>query len=406
VEEIKVNRTMSIVISAVIVAALILAAVFLQKPLVNNLDLGLDLRGGLRVVLQAEEKPGEPITEDTIQKAVGILRDRVDSLGVRETSLYPQGKDRVVIEIAGEEDPEAAVDILKNVAQLEFQDEKGNVLVSGKNLIDAQARINQNSQEAYVELKFDKEGAEAFAKATSANVGKPLVIVLDGEVISAPRVNQAITDGNAIIEGDFEAKEAQDLAVLLRSGALPVSFTVLEKRSIGPSLGADSLEKSLKAGIIGILAVFIFMLGYYRLPGLIADISILLYGLLVLGSMVLLNAVLTLPGIAAFVLSIGMAVDANIIIYERIKEEIRWGKTLQAAIDAGFKRAFWTIFDSNLTTLVAAVVLMYFGTGTVKGFAVTLSIGLVINMFTALTFTRYLLVLASNLTKNIRLYGV
>lgn len=400
------NRTMSIVISAAIVITLGLAAFFLQKPLVNNLDLGLDLRGGLRVVLQAEEKPGEPITEDTIQKAVGILRDRVDSLGVRETSLYPQGKDRVVIEIAGEDDPEAAVDILKNVAQLEFQDEKGKVLVSGKNLIDAQARINQNSQEAYVELKFDKEGAEAFAKATSANVGKPLVIVLDGNVISAPRVNQAITDGNAIIEGSFEAKEAQDLAVLLRSGALPVSFTVMEKRSIGPSLGADSLQKSLKAGAIGILAVFLFMLGYYRLPGLIADISILLYGLLVLSSMVLLNAVLTLPGIAAFVLSIGMAVDANIIIYERIKEEIRWGKTLQAAIDAGFKRAFWTIFDSNLTTLVAAVVLMYFGTGTVKGFAVTLSIGLVINMFTSLTFTRYLLVLASNLTKNIRLYGV
>ncbi len=400
------NRTMSIAISVVIVVALALAAFFLQKPLVNNLDLGLDLRGGLRVVLQAEEKPGEPITEDTIQKAVGILRDRVDSLGVRETSLYPQGKDRVVIEIAGEDNPEAAVDILKNVAQLEFQDEGGNVLVSGKNLIDAQARLNQNTQEAYVELKFDKEGAEAFAKATAANVGKPLVIVLDGKRISAPTVRQAITDGNAIIEGGFEAKEAQDLAVLLRSGALPVSFTVMEKRSIGPSLGADSLDKSLKAGIIGILAIFIFMLGYYRLPGLIADISIILYGLLVLGSMVLLNAVLTLPGIAAFVLSIGMAVDANIIIYERIKEEIRWGKTLQAAIDAGFKRAFWTIFDSNLTTLIAALVLMYFGSGSIKGFAVTLSIGLVINMFTALTFTRYLLVLASNFTKNTRLYGV
>ncbi len=158
--------------------------------------------------------------------------------------------------------------------------------------------------------------------------------------------------------------------------------------------------------MIGILAVFLFMLGYYRLPGLIADISIVLYGLLVLGSMVLLNAVLTLPGIAAFVLSIGMAVDANIIIYERIKEEIRWGKTLQAAIDAGFKRAFWTIFDSNLTTLMVTVVLMYFGTGSVKGFAVTLSIGLIINMFTALTFTRYLLGLASNLTKNTKLYGV
>jgi preprotein translocase subunit SecD len=390
----------------VIVIALGLAVFFLQKPLVNNLDLGLDLRGGLRVVLQAQEKPGEPITDDTIQKAVGIIRDRVDSLGVRETSLYPQGKDRVVIEIAGEDDPEAAVDILKNVAQLEFQDEQGNVLVSGKNLTDAQARVNPNTQEAYVELKFDKEGADLFAQATTANVGKPLVIVLDGKPISAPIVNQAITDGNAIIEGNFDAKEAQDLAVLLRSGALPVSFNVLEKRSIGPSLGADSLEKSLKAGMIGILAVFLFMLGYYRLPGLIADISIVLYGLLVLGSMVLLNAVLTLPGIAAFVLSIGMAVDANIIIYERIKEEIRWGKTLQAAIDAGFKRAFWTIFDSNLTTLMVTVVLMYFGTGSVKGFAVTLSIGLIINMFTALTFTRYLLGLASNLTKNTKLYGV
>lgn len=400
------NRTLSIIISAVIVITLGLLVFFLQKPLVNNLDLGLDLRGGLRVVLQAQEKPGEPITEDTIQKAVGILRDRVDSLGVRETSLYPQGNDRVVIEIAGEEDPEAAVDILKNVAQLEFQDEQGNVLVSGKNLTDAQARFNPNTQEAYVELKFDKEGADLFAQATAANVGKPLVIVLDGKPISSPVVRQAINDGNAVIEGSFDTKEAQDLAVLLRSGALPVSFNVLEKRSIGPSLGADSLEKSLKAGLVGILAVFLFMLGYYRLPGLIADISIVLYGLLVLGSMVLLNAVLTLPGIAAFVLSIGMAVDANIIIYERIKEEIRWGKTLQAAIDAGFKRAFWTIFDSNLTTLVAALVLMYFGTGTVKGFAVTLSIGLVINMFTALTFTRYMLGLASNVTKNTRLYGV
>jgi preprotein translocase subunit SecD len=403
---ISVNRTLSIIISAVIVITLGLLVFFLYKPLINHLDLGLDLKGGLRVVLQAQEKPGEPITDDTIQKALGILRDRVDSLGVRETSLYPQGNDLVVIEIAGEDDPEAAVDILKNVAQLEFQDEQGNVLVSGKNLTDAQARFNPNTQEAYVELKFDKEGADLFAQATTANVGKPLVIVLDGKPISSPIVRQPITDGNAVIEGSFDTKEAQDLAVLLRSGALPVSFNVLEKRSIGPSLGADSLEKSLRAGVIGILAVLLFMLGYYRLPGLIADISIVLYGLLVMGSMVLLDAVLTLPGIAAFVLSIGMAVDANIIIYERIKEEIRWGKTLQAAIDAGFKRAFWTIFDANLTTLVAALVLMYFGTGTVKGFAIILSIGLVINMFTALTFTRYLLGLASNVTKNTRLYGV
>ena len=398
------NRTLSIIISAVIASPLA-CWYFPVQAADKPPGSGPDLKGGLRVVLQAQEKLGEPITDDTIQKALGILRDRVDSLGVRETSLYPQGNDRVVIEIAGEDDPEAAVDILKNVAQLEFQDEQGNVLVSGKNLTDAQARFNPNTQEAYVELKFDKEGADLFAQATTANVGKPLVIVLDGKPISSPIVRQPITDGNAVIEGSFDTKEAQDLAVL-QAWALLISFNVLEKRSIGPSLGADSLEKSLRAGVIGILAVLLFMLGYYRLPGLIADISIVLYGLLVMGSMVLLDAVLTLPGIAAFVLSIGMAVDANIIIYERIKEEIRWGKTLQAAIDAGFKRAFWTIFDANLTTLVAALVLMYFGTGTVKGFAIILSIGLVINMFTALTFTRYLLGLASNVTKNTRLYGV
>jgi len=181
---------------------------------------------------------------------------------------------------------------------------------------------------------------------------------------------------------------------------------VIEKRSIGPVLGADSLNKSIKAGIIGLIAILIFMLGYYRLPGLVADISLVLYSLLVLGTMSLLGAVLTLPGIAGFALSIGMAVDANVIIYERLKEELRYGKTLHAAIDAGFKRAFWTILDSNLTTLISAMVLMYLGTGPVKGFAVTLSIGIIASMLVALTFTRYLLVLVANVSKNKKLYGV
>ena len=401
------EKTPSILVITIIVIALGLLVYFLHQPILNNLNLGLDLSGGLRVVLEAQEKKGQEVTPDTIQKAVGILRDRVDNLGVKETALYPQGKNRVVVEIAGEDDPEAAVDILKNTAELEFWDENNKVMVTGKHLKDAQARMSQGEQgTAEVLIYFDKEGSRLFAEATAANVGKPIKIVIDGNVISAPNVQEPITDGSARITGGFTAKEAQDLAVLLRSGALPVSLKVIEKRSIGPVLGADSLNKSIKAGVIGLIAILIFMLGYYRLPGLVADISLVLYSLLVLGAMSLLGSVLTLPGIAGFALSIGMAVDANVIIYERLKEELRYGKTLHAAIDAGFKRAFWTILDSNLTTLISAMVLMYLGTGPVKGFAVTLSIGIVASMLVALTFTRYLLVLMGNVSKNKKLYGV
>lgn len=395
----------SILIIAIIIAALATAAYYLYEPIKKNIKLGLDLRGGLRVVLEAEETEGQKITPDTIQKALGILRNRVDSLGVKETNLFPQGDRRIVIEIAGEKDPEAAVDLLKTTSQLEFWDEQGNVLLTGKNLKDAQATVDPQKG-AMVQLEFDKEGTKLFAKATQENLGRHIAIVIDNKVISAPVVRDVITTGQAVIEGDFTAKEAQDLAVLLRSGALPVSFKVMEKRSIGPTLGADSLEKSIKAGIVGIIAVLIFMLGYYRLPGLIADISLVLYALIVLGVMWGLGSVLTLPGIAGFALSIGMAVDANIIIYERIKEELRVGKTLLAAIEAGFKRAFWTIFDANITTLITALVLMYFGTGPIKGFAVTLSIGIIASMLVALIFTRYMLVLFANITKNTKLYGV
>lgn len=400
------QKNASIAIVASLVLALGLLVFFIYQPLLKNINLGLDLRGGLRVVLEAEEVAGEKITEDTIQKAVGILRNRVDSLGVKETTLYPQGDKRVVIEIAGEEDPEAAVDILKNTAQLEFWDQEGNVLVTGKHLKNAEARMTQDAKTAEVTIEFDKEGTKLFAQATQDNLHKPIAIVIDNEIISAPNVSSVINNGNAVITGSFTAKEAQDLAVLLRSGALPVSFEVMEKRSVGPTLGADSLEKSIKAGIIGIIAILLFMLGYYRLPGLVADISLVLYSLIVLGVMYLLGAVLTLPGIAGIALSIGMAVDANIIIYERIKEELRVGKTLRSAIDAGFKRAFLAIFDANITTLITALVLMYFGTGPIKGFAVTLSIGIVASLLVALTFTRYVLGLLANITQNTKLYGV
>lgn len=400
------QKSSSAVIAAVVVILLGIMTYFARQPIVDHLDLGLDLKGGLHVVLQADESKGQELTADTIQKSVGIIRERVDKLGVEEPVIYPQGNNRIVVELAGVNNPEEAVNIIKNTAQLEFWDEEGNVLLTGENLKDARAEVRPDGQGAVVNLEFDSKGTELFAQATQNNVGKRIAIVIDNSIISAPIVNEVIPNGNAQISGSFTADEAQNLAVLLRSGALPVSFNILEKRTVGPTLGADSLNKSLKAGIAGLVAILIFMVGYYRLPGIIADLSLSLYSIIVLAAMGFLGAVLTLPGIAGFALSIGMAVDANVIIYERIKEELRAGKSLRASIEYGFKRAFWTIFDSNLTTLITAGVLMYFGTGPIKGFAVTLSIGIVASMLVALTFTRYMLKLSANITSNTKLYGV
>jgi preprotein translocase subunit SecD len=227
-------------------------------------------------------------------------------------------------------------------------------------------------------------------------------------LLTAPVVKEPITTGDAVISGGYQSlEEAQHEAILLRSGALPVKVKLLEKRTVGPLLGKDSLDRSLKAGIFGILLIFVFMVAYYRVPGVIADLSLVVYGLLVAGIFLLIKATLTLPGIAGFILSVGMAVDANIIVYERLKEELRAGKTLRAAIDAGFKHAFRTILDANVTTLIAAAVLYYFGSGPIRGFAVTLSIGILTSMFTAVTFTRYLLHLlaSSRLVLNPKAYG-
>ncbi len=398
------NTSMAIV--AAITVAIIGLAYFTYRPILNNLQLGLDLKGGLHVVLQAQEKEGEAITSDTIQKSIGVLRNRIDSLGVKEPSIYPQGNDRIVVEIAGIDDPEKAVDIIKNTAQLEFQDEEGNVLVTGKDLKDAQASPGVNGKGATVDLEFNDAGAKLFADATAKNVGRRIAIVIDEEVISAPTVDEPIPSGRAQIHGSFTAEEAQNMAVLLRSGALPVSFSIMEKRTVGPTLGSDSLNLSVKAAIVGLIAILIFMIGYYLLPGVVAAISMVLYAVIVLGTMILLGSSLTLPGIAGFVLSIGMAVDANIIIYEHIKEELRMGKTLKASIQSGFARAFWTIFDSQLTTLIAALVLIWFGSGPIKGFAVTLSIGIVASMVVALGFTRYMMVLCADFFKSNKLYGV
>ena len=387
--------------------AVILLAAFSLNPILNNINLGLDLKGGVHVIFEAEEKPGEKLTPDTLKKAVAVMRTRVDALGVREPIIQTQGSNRVVLELAGVEDPEQAVRDIGKTAQLQFIDEDNKVWLTGKNLKDAKADLDPSDNLPKVHLTFDKQGAELFHQATQANVGKVIYIVLDDEVISAPVVRDVISGGSAEISGGFETvKEAETLAVQLRSGALPVTLHLAEKRTVGPILGSDSLEKSIKAGIIGLLMILIFMVGYYRLPGVVADISLVLYGVLVLGIMSLLGFVLTLPGIAGFILSIGMAVDANIIIYERLKDELRHGKTLRAAVDSGFRRAFWTIFDANITTLIAALVLMYFGVGPIKGFAVTLTIGILCSMFTAVVFTRWLLKWTADSVKNTWYYGV
>lgn len=403
------RRWGSLIRLVIAVVLVITAAVAAYRPIKENLNLGLDLQGGLHVVLEGVDTPDAPVSDEAMKGAVGVIRNRIDQLGVREPIIQRQGDRRIIVELAGVQDPQEAIRIIGKTALLEFKDPDGNTVLYGSELKDAQAAINPQNNQAEVHLTFSDKGAQAFADLTSRYVGQRIAIYLDNVLLTAPTVEEPITGGNAVIRGGYQSlQEAEHDAIMLRSGALPVKLEMIERRTVGPTLGADSLNKSLKAGFIGIALIFIFMLGYYRLPGLVANFSLLLYGLLVLGTLVLIQTTLTLYGIAGFILSIGMAVDANIIIYERLKEELRAGKTLMAAIDAGFSRAFMTIFDSNLTTLFGAAVLFFLGTGPIKGFAVTLSIGIVASMLTAITFTRFLLrqIAGSRLVTNLKLYGV
>jgi preprotein translocase subunit SecD len=395
----------------ILVVAILCTAVFSAKPLAGQLQkrLGLDLRGGVHVVYEAVPTKDAPVTKDSIDRLIAVFNNRINAYGLTEPLIQRQGSDRVVVELPGVKNPEEAVEMLGRMAKLEFKTEDGKVVLTGKYLKDAKAQLNPNTNEPEVVLEFNKEGSKIFADVTTANVGRRLAIYLDDRLLTAPVIRQPITQGNAVISGGYETLvEAQNEAVLLRSGALPVNVKLLEKRSVGPTLGKESLERSLKAGIIGLALIFIFMLLYYRWPGVIADLSLIVYGLIVISILLLIKTTLTLPGIAGLILSIGMAVDSNIIIYERLKEELKAGKTLRAAIDAGFHNAFRAILDSNVTTLIAAAVLYFLGTGPIKGFAITLSIGILVSMFTAITFTRFVLhlVAKSRLVLNPKAYGV
>lgn len=372
------------------IIALVAAAItFLYTSPIN---LGLDLQGGVHVVMEAQETDSVRIDSETINRTIAVVERRINALGVAEATVQRQGDRRVIVQLPGIHDQEQAIDTIGRTALLEFKDPQGNTVFTGSELRTATLSRDEFGRPA-VSIELTSQGARQFADLTGRAylTQEPLPIVLDGDVLVAPVPQQTIMDGQAIITGNFTLDEARQLAILLQSGSLPIPLEPVEIRNVGPVLGQESIDRSLRAGLVGLAIVAAFMLLMYRLPGGVADVALGVYVVLVLGTLSAMGATLTLPGIAGFVLSIGMAVDANVIIFERVKDELRSGKRLRASIEAGWKRAFVAIFDANLTSLIVALVLFYFGSGPVRGFAVTLSVGIVISMFTAIIVTRTLL---------------
>ena len=390
----------------VVAIAIIAVFVIYIEPLAFSIKQGLDLQGGTHVVLEAVDTPEAPVNDDAVNRVVKIVEKRVNELGLTEPIIQRQGKNRIIVELPGIKDPDSAIAMLGKTAMLEFKEPSGRTLLTGKDLKDSRAQADQGKG-ALVALEFSEEGAEKFYKMTAMHVGQPIAILLDGQVLTAPMVNEPIKGGRAVITGNRSIEDAEHLAILLRSGSLPVKVEVVENRTVGPTLGQDSKDKSKEAFIIGIAGVIIFMVLRYRVSGIVANIALLLYIVLLMLSMKLLNATLTLPGIAGVILGVGMAVDANVLIFERFKEELRSGKTLRSALDSGFSKAFSTILDANVTTLFVAGVLFYMGTGPVRGFAVTLALGIILSMFTAITVTKFMLksLVASGAIKNSKFFG-
>jgi preprotein translocase subunit SecD len=383
--------------------------------------------------------------DNATDQVLEIIRNRIDQFGVAEPIIHRQGEHEIVVQLPGVKDPKRAVDIIGKTALLEFkivdtespvaaelpsrvipgEEEKlverfksripagseilfhnvmdkdthqvvdrtpylmkKEALLTGDTLTEAKVNIDQRFSEPYVSIRFDATGAKIFDEVTGNNIGKRLAIILDGNVYSAPNIKDRISGGDAMISGSFSMDDAKDLAIVLRAGSLPAPLKTLQNLTVGPSLGRDSIEAGKMAGIIATILVVVFMVFYYRLSGLIADLALVLNILLMLGAMASLNATLTMPGIAGIILAIGMAVDSNVLMFERMREEVRAGKTPRAAVEGGYNKAFWTIFDSHVTTLITAAVLFQFGTGPIKGFAVALSLGVSINLFTALIGTK------------------
>ena len=379
-------------------------------------------------VLDLPDKDVQQMKKLAVDQALETIRNRIDQFGVTEPDIRRQGENRILIQLPGVQDPQRAKDLIGRTALLEFKlvdeahdlnsalqgsvpagseilykiDEdrdtkrtsktpfllKKSALLTGASLTDARVQLDSQYGEPYVSIEFDKKGARMFERVTGENVNKHLAIVLDNKVYSAPTIQERIAGGKARITGRFTMEEARDLRIILRAGALPAPVTILEERTVGPSLGADSIRLGLISMAVGGILVLIFMAFYYKLSGLLANFEVILDLVLIGAGLAAFGATLTLPGMAGIILTIGMAVDNNVLIYERIREELRLGKSTRASVDAGFDRATTTIMDANLTTLIAAVVLFQFGTGPVKGFAVTLSIGVIASMFTAIVVSR------------------
>jgi len=425
---------------ALIVAVLAIASWYLY-PLSESIVLGLDLKGGMYLTLEvdldklAETNP-DADPEDAVNRALEIIRSRVDEFGVAEPSIVREGENRIVVQLPGIRNLERAKELIRNTAMLEFklvhnefleEAQAGNVpegyelnyiykkddqghyratdpvvlrsqaALTGDYLTKAQVRWDNSNmaRRPIIAIEFNEEGAELFSQLTASNIKERLAIVLDDKVVSAPVINDRIPNGKAVIEGDFTVDQANDLRIILESGSLPAPVSIIEDRTIGPSLGKDSIRKGIIAGCVGGLLVVLFMLSYYKFAGMIANLALLLNLVILFGALAMLHATLTLPGIAGIILTLGMAVDANVIIFERIREELKLGKTIRAAIDAGFQKALSAIIDANLTTILTAIVLYQYGTGAIRGFAVTLMLGIIGSMFTALFVSRTLFDIAT-----------
>lgn len=394
-----------------------------------DLKLGLDLQGGSHLVYEGDLQaiPNED-RKDAINSARDVIERRVNAFGVSEPLVQVSGDNRIIVELPGVKDINEAIKLIGQTPFLEFKEENPNPKpievngqitidpnnafmptgLSGKQFKKASLEFDPRTGQPQISLQFDAEGTKLFADITSRNIGKTVAIFLDNEILSAPNVQNAITDGRAIITGQFSVPEAKELVTRLNSGALPVPIKLVQQQNVGATLGIASVQKSVAAGLIGFVIIAMFMIIYYRLPGFLAVISLSIYVIMSVAMFKLFGITLTLAGIAGFILSIGMAVDANILIFERMKEELRKGKSLAQSVEEGFNRAWLSVRDSNFSSLITTFILGYFGSGIIRGFAITLSLGILLSMFTAITVTRTFLrlLVGHNLLINHRLYGV
>ena len=357
--------------------------------------LGLDLKGGVYVVLEAVPEEGVTIDSEAMDRLIEVLDRRINGLGVAESVVQKAGDNRVIIELPGVSNTEDAIKMIGKTALLEFRimnedGTLGETLLTGGALKKADVSYD-NLGRPQIQFEMNQEGAIKFAEITRNNIGRQLAITLDGTVQTAPMINSEIPSGNGVITGNYTVEEAKATATLLNAGALPVKAEIVETRTVGASLGDESIAQSKNAAIFAMALIGIFMIVFYRLPGIVADIALVIFGLITFGALNFIDATLTLPGIAGLILSAGMAVDANVIIFERIKEELRLGNSIINSIGIVFNKGFVAIFDSNITTLIITTILFTFGTGPVKGFAVTLTIGTLASMFTAITIAKILL---------------